>query len=418
MATKEFEITQNLTGKDTSHHFREFHSKTVSELSGKKEALNQAHAKAQTLYSALQNPTKVYAPEVEDILIVAKRELDLLDNDIEDKQRAFEAFRCRHGRVTLPQTVSSIETLLVCAGMVVVEAAVNASFLLNAHMSAGALSALITSTLISGTNVLVSTSAGYFFGRKKNWGISAENPDEKEFKTIRSRAKWLNRLYVAAAGGFLITVGLIRSQEETRRISHSFEHYLELLRTPESVFLVLTGVCMSVLSYHKGRTGFSDPYPQYGEMHQAIIEARADYADCLEDYAEAINDRFDDTVENVSKTFTSIAAGLTAYNQAVSECVTADKGLREAISKAENLLKAEASRISNQSDGNTRRKKSKPNILAMEALCDLSSDLPGDLPNYFEIPDSAPLLFEMEAARHRALAQLASLSTIPPSNEE
>lgn len=418
MVTKDWLRTQILLGKDISPQFRELFLKKIDALSPHQNALTLSLAKAQTLYAELPSLPEISLPEIEDILTAAKLELEALRTAVDDRREAFEAFRQIHGRIALPQTPSSFEAVLSCGAMVVVEAAVNASFFLTAHMSSGAFAAMITSTLISATNVCVSACAGFYAGRWMQWGATAQHRDDPEFKWARRKARFFKYLYLAAIGAFHLTVGLIRSQEELHSISHSFEAYLELLTTPESYFLVLVGACMSGLSYSKGMHGFSDPYPEYSSKHDAIEEARDAYADGTAFYTEEINSRFDDAVDRVSRAFKSLSAQTTAYNKVVAECVKADGTLRNAVLKSEANLRAELADFKSQQQSSTRRKKGKSDFSDLENLCDLSAHLSHQLPKYVSASDPSPFLSQIETARQRALAHLAALSTIAQITEE
>jgi len=88
----------------------------------------------------------------------------MLRGKVEALQRALraqEVFRLRHGLTREPLQVQPVESLLFLGILAFVEAAINVSFFLNAHMAAGPFAALLLSLLISLTNVAVSTCAGF-----------------------------------------------------------------------------------------------------------------------------------------------------------------------------------------------------------------------------------------------------------------
>jgi len=130
--------------------------------------------------------------------------------------------------------------------MVFGEALLNAAFFSNAHMVAGPAAALLTSFLISMTNVTASTCAGFFIGRYLSFGSNALGSNDAHFRKKRTKAKYQFIGFIALMVFFHLTVGLVRAQESIEAVSHSPFAYLQMLKTPEAIFLTLMGGCMSV----------------------------------------------------------------------------------------------------------------------------------------------------------------------------
>jgi hypothetical protein len=262
----------------------------------------------------------------------------------EQSERSFCTTHKLIDKSVQPNPVISILWISVC---VFIDAAVNSSFLYNAHMVSGPFAALLTSFLISLTNVAVSVSAGYFIGRFLNYGSNSADPEALEFKAIRARARWQFRVFVGVMAFFILTVGLVRSMGSLDRVAHSLAHYHELLATPEAVFLVLITGCIAIFSYHKGRVGFAHQYGDYSTYQQSVAAARDDLYRFYDELVEEIEAICADAEDDAEAQVTAQSKSAKQYHKKVTECRQAYGELQEAIRAAENEFSAAVARLIN-----------------------------------------------------------------------
>ncbi len=400
--------SQALGGKPLSGELERLHQEHVAEISNQNEALHNAIEKAEHLRSDIPADYSANLPACDDLFISAKRQISTAQEALAAATKAFNAFRFGHGKLTLPNTPSSLETAMVCGVMIFVESLINASFFLNAHLAAGPLAALTTSTLISATNVFVSASAGYFIGRYLHYGLGTDSPDSKEFKGPRNLAARLHIIFLVFIGFFNLTVGLVRAQEELFSVRHGLSEYWQLLTTPESFFLVLIGCCMSALAWHKGKHGFDDPYAGYGAMQRSVERAEDRLDDVMEDYSEEISARYDEAFKAAQNNSVDLKDSIKKYNDAVCQCARLDMQLRQLITHIEASLRTEISKIANQYAGASDEEFAlDPAIL--HAFCDLSGGLDYRLPVALPLPDTHDTKARFDQAKEQALSELMAL---------
>ena len=194
------------------------------------------------------------------------------------------------------------------------------------------------SLLISLTNIAVSSTAGYL-GRWKDYGINAADADN--FKIQRMIAKLQFWGFILVITWFHLTVGLVRYLETMDGIEHSLSNYWGVVTTPGSLFLVLAGLVMTIVSYQKSLSAFDDPYPGLGERYRAVLAAQDAVLDFQEELQEEIESRFDDALQNAEKTHKSKAKAIHKYNSGVQACIQARHKLEQTIAKAESTLKTQ-----------------------------------------------------------------------------
>jgi hypothetical protein len=285
--------------------------------------------------------------QLEGVIIMAEQTLPqkvLTLRQAEQSERAFCTTHKLFDRYVSPNALVSTLWVSVC---VFIDAAVNSSFLYNAHMVSGPFSALLTSFLISLTNVALSVSAGYFIGRFLNYGSNCADPEAPEFKTVRVRARWQCRIFIGVMVFFILTVGLVRSMGSLDRVAHSLAHYHELLVTPEAVFLVLLNICIAVFSYSKGRTGFAHPYGDYSTYQQSVAASRDDLYRFYDELVEEIETICADSEDEAEAQVTAQSKSEKRYHKKVTECRQVYRELQEAIRSAENEFSAAVAKLLN-----------------------------------------------------------------------
>lgn len=285
--------------------------------------------------------------KLDSIITQAEQMLPLKAHVLHQTQQAERAYSVLHNLIDKSSTQNPVISVLLIGICVFIDAGVNSSFLYNAHMVSGPFAALLVSFLISLTNVVLAVSGGYYIGRFLNYGSRSTDADTQEIKSLRNRAKWQFKIFIAVMAFFILTVGLVRSTESLDRIGHSLAHYHELIVTPEAVFLVLLNICIAVFSFNKGKTGFSHPYGDYSTYQQSVTAAHDDLYQSYEDYLDEIEDVCADVEDDAQTQVSAQAKAIKEYNRKVTECHQLSRELEEAIRAAENEFSAAATRIIN-----------------------------------------------------------------------
>lgn len=377
-------------------------------IAAKAAALQQKISAAESLGASLPQNAVAELPVTQDILTVAISTLSRKKQALEKAERTKQVFAARHSLSRPPNAPDWVVTLLGLSVMVFVEGGVNAAFFLNAHMAASPGSALLTSSLISATNVMVSACGGYFIGRSIGYGAHAVDGHKAQFKTKRWMAKAAFCALAGTLGWFHLTVGLIRAQEELALVRHSLQSYMQVLTTPEALFLVLIGAAMSVLSWAKGKNGFDDPYPHYGAMQRRVDDLQDDCLDAYEQAGEDMAARFEEAAESCEAKAKTTAKLYTQYNEAIKQCVQAEKQFRAKIHQVEKQLRAEVSQM--MSLYAAHQKTINPDIAAhIEKACTLGSNLVFALPAYRQPPDTNACKARLHAAQEDALQELTQI---------
>ncbi|GKS69796.1 hypothetical protein W03_18000 [Nitrosomonas sp. PY1] len=285
--------------------------------------------------------------KLDSIITRAEQMLPIKAHALHQAQQAERAYSVLHNLIDKSSTPNLVISVLLIGICVFIDAGVNSSFLYNAHMVSGPFAALLVSSLISLTNVVLAVCGGYYIGRFLNYGSRSMDTDTQEIKAIRDRAKWQFKVFIAVMVFFILTVGLVRSTESLDKIGHSLAHYHELIVTPEAVFLVLLNICIAVFSFNKGKTGFSHPYGDYSTYQQSVTAAHDDLYQSYEDYVEEIEDACDSVEDDAQDQITAQSKAIKEYNKKVAECHQASRELEEATRAAENEFSAEAIRVIN-----------------------------------------------------------------------
>ncbi len=322
---------------------------------------------------------------------------------VRDAFETKETERQRYGISRDPYQPDVIGNSLTLGIMVSIESFMNMGFLNNAYMVATAQAALLTAMLISLTNVIVSACAGFFIGRRLNYGSLAIDSNSSQFRKTRLWAKFTFCIYLVVIAFFLLSIGLVRSQENLSEIAHSLQAYLELLHTPEALLLVLISACMSAISFYKGMRGFADPHLHYGECALAIENAQEDLADYQDEIQETIEDFFDDAAAEIQDHHKSSVKSINRYNTAVSACHEAYRTLSKEINNAQSQLKSEAISMISSFKKSGGKLETDFNL---EALCQFDQFTGIILPEFQTLPDISPSTGQLEAERAECLSRL------------
>lgn len=387
-------LTEEARLRDVRQHF----------LEARAEA-QEWHAKLQREWATVPTPHIDSEARLAPVAVLLPR----LTHDLRQAETALEAFRSRHGLTRAPRTPHAVQSLVFLAMFVLIEAAGNTGFFLNAHLAAGPLAALLISLLIALTNVTFCASAGFFIGRWKSYGLQAIDGTDAVFTTVRWRARSLFWVFVAVLGLFHSTVGLVRAQETLDRVQPSLSGYWSVLTTPEALFLVLLGLCLSALAYHKGLSAFADPYPGYGVRHQAVLEARDALLDLHEETAEGIAEDFDEAQDALTHAWSAYQRSQKKATGQVQTALAARRDLVRAVGEAESRLRQQIAQVA----GHHRAARGDRTPLSDGALDRLAAfdDLLADTepPSFAHPPDIAAEHAQLEQGRAEALRRLRDL---------
>ncbi len=379
-------------------------------IQAEQDTLRQAVANANSLLVSLgpEDDTKVdLVIALDGIAARVGLQLSELVDAIRVAKEDLEHCRLRHGLSHRPEEGRMAIGVLLLALMVFIEGGINSSFFMNAHMVAGPFAALLTSVLISSTNILVSALAGFHFGRYLHFGEKAPDRNAIEFVKVRRKARRGLMAYLTVITGFHLTVGLIRSGEALERVEHGLAAYWALLTSPEATFLVLTGVGFSALAYHKGKH-LDESYPEYGAMHRRVLALRDDLLDLHESAIEEIGNEYDDAISNVNKQSKAHKDACKQYNQAVGACIHAKGRVDSAIAEAKSALQSQVATLTSAFKPK-RGRKPKGADDALAQLTNFDSGSAITLPEYLPMPEIGTQKAALAQSRAKALQRLNTL---------
>lgn len=156
-------MAQALEGETVETQFHQLRAEFESSLGASHERVKAELAHVEQLRQEMPSiDTKSYNSSIysDDLLLGAKIEFQSLKAKLQKAIQISKAFVLRHGLPRSPMTPQPFESLIVLGLYIVLEAVLNAGFLNNAYMVAGAIQALVAAALISLTNVTVSSAGG------------------------------------------------------------------------------------------------------------------------------------------------------------------------------------------------------------------------------------------------------------------
>ena len=411
MSNLNWAVAQALGGRPIDGELYKLRAEREAWLRGEQVELQSRCAEAQALWAECEQ-VRAHAPEVaaevEGLLAQAQTVLFDQQGALQCAKQILEAYRLRQGLTRSPTAPNTAVSALTLGSLIMVEGGINAAFFQNAAMAVSPIASLLTSVLISISNVTVSACGGYFIGRYRDYGRDAADANAPEFCTVRRRSRWLFGGFLGVMAFFHTTVGLVRSSESLDHVTHSLASYAALLTTPEAVFLILTGSCLSMLAYHKGKNAFDDPYPGYGQRQRAVQALQDEILDHYDDFAQAIEDQFDEAQEGAVQHAQEQQQLCTQYNQAVSACYAARRNLERAVGTAESELRREVAQLAN-AHRSTRGRKSLATEHALASLVRFEGFLDDELPAYRQVNPNTQYQVPLTQAKADALERLGTL---------
>lgn len=339
---------------------------------------------------------------------VARAKLEELGKARKFAAQAFEVFRLGHGICCPPKVVSVLEAAMILALGTLIEGGLNAIFVVRSDMVPSMASGLVLSLTISLVNVAISATAGYFCGRWVRYGANAAEPDDSHFQRVRLMARAGVVLFTGAAAFFHLQVGLVRALERIEFVPHGVDAYLRIVETPEASFLVLLGACMSVFAFHKGRTGFNDPYGGYGEHWHAVEKARQAFEDAFEDVIQQLGDALEEAREEFENTLKAVRNRLEVHNKIASKFRDASVQLDRVIEDAGGAMRLYSQQLDDQyraASGKRSGGKSKPD----EALISFGGFRADNLPIVIRLPDGKAAREALAAEKSKALNEISAI---------
>jgi hypothetical protein len=412
MNTLDRTMAQALEGETVETQFHQLRAEFEPSLGASHERVKAELEHFERLHQEMPSiDTQPYGSSItsDDLLLSAKIEFQSLKAKLQKAKQISKAFALRHGLSRSPVTPQPFESLIVLGLYIVLEALLNAGFLNNAYMVAGAIQALVAAILISLTNVTVSCAGGYFIGRCLSYGLHTADSSDPGFKKKRDAA-WIGLLvFISVMGHFHLTVGLIRAQESLHIIEHSISRYAEILTTPEALFLLMVGIVMSCVSWKKGLTAFDDPYPGFGEKQRKIQQIQDEMAATYEDIRDQMMVRHDELRETLDRKEKAVLKIGNGYNQKVSDCYKSIRILNRNIEEAEIQLRVRIANVIQHHRAALRMQSNTIPMNSLEQFIQFDQYRIAEKPAYQSMPDFSSLKIKLDAAQVQALERLTSL---------
>ena len=402
---------QAVIGQKLDGQFQKILSDHERPIQQKLFALKHQCSKAEKLSPDLAGDSNIpphHCDDLEYVYTCAKQ-------DITDKaevhsytRKSLQAAQLRHGYASTKDNYSALQSLLILLIAVFGEALINAAFFSNAHMVAGPTAALVTSFLISMTNVAVCACGGFFIGRYLNYGANALDGEDSFFKHKRIKAKLQFIGFMAIMMFFHITVGLVRAQESIQAVNHSLASYIEMLQNPEAIFLILMGACMSVIAYHKGLNGFDCPYPEIGRLQRAEEAAKQAVQSTFGFYQEEISGHFDSAEKAIRTPVEDKKKTVERYNKAVSACHEVRRQLERAISDAETLCRGKIAELITAYGCIAGKEQDIPTG-TLKQMVSFEKYLDVEIPSYQALPEPSAFKSELLLEKNQAVKRLSAI---------
>ncbi len=409
MITLDRAVSQGLGGQPLDASLYELRREHEARLIQYKTDLKAVYKKADHLreVSEVQDePELDISSEIQALLTESMNVLSVNAHACERAAQILEAFRLRHGLTRSPSMQQTAIASMVLFLLIFIEAAINAAFFSNAHMVAGPFAALQTSFLISLTNVSVSALGGFFIGRWMDYGINTEDSNDPTFKLPRLLARIGLILFIGLLAFFHMTVGLVRATESLETVYHSLTNYAYVITTPEALFLVMTGSCLSILAYRKGKHAFDDPYPGYGPRHRELERQRDEVIDTYENFRERIEERFEELRREDSKATKSHMKALNNCNTAIKGCHTQARMLERAVEDAESIMRKQVAKLASHFAQGARGRKSAVKEQELNRLLSFEKFLPDVMPELMQATAVKTRHERYTSQKSEALAQL------------
>lgn len=264
-----------------------------------RSAAEDIQVQAKTSPTLPDGTAEAVCADINGIAQSASAELAALADEKHAAKRFQVAFQIKHNLDRQPIVPEPYDSVPMLTTMAVVEGGATAAFFFGGGFASGIGESAALGLTISGVNVVLSAGlGGYAFGRYWNFGAKCRDSD-----TIITLKKWSGRtgavLTAGAIGTLLAASGIVRATGDTEDLSYSFESLSTAASDFHSLMLWGIGVSFSVLSWRKGLSAFSDPYPGFAEAAKAVVNASAKAERVRDDALDHIDDLHEDALADI-----------------------------------------------------------------------------------------------------------------------
>lgn len=207
---------------------------------------------------------------------------------------------------------------------------------------------------------------------------------------------------------FHTTVGLVRTQESIEAVSHSLSSYLHMLQTPEAIFLILIGACMSVVAFHKGVHSFDCPHPEIGRLQRAEEAAKQEVQVAYEFYQNEITACFGDAEKALHTPVADKKKSVEQYNKAVSACHEARRQLEQTVRDSETQCRGKLAELITAYGCISGEEQSIP-VDALKCMVSFEKYLDVEIPAYRSVPEDNSYKSELLLEKNQAVKRLAEI---------
>lgn len=204
----------------------------------------------------------------------AESQIEVSKTEIAGAQQSVRTFRFQHSLTRNAMPVNASANIVFFSILTMAEGFLTAMFFYGGGHVPSIATALGLGLTVSGINVLVAgVLGGGFAGKFWNYGLEAHQSSPKiRQKRLAGRVGSVFLIFVIV--GFLAITGIVRATGETEHISYSLIALSTAASDFHSIMLWIVGGAFAALSWRKGLSAFSDPYPGYTQETKQANDAR------------------------------------------------------------------------------------------------------------------------------------------------
>lgn len=245
-------------------------------------------------------------------------------------------FRITHNLLRRPVKVDMEKSLQLFAALAAVEGLATALFFLSGGFVSGITEAIGFGLTISSINILLSGFVGGgFFGKYWSYGLNARE-DDPQFKKKRIGGRIGSVVVIIMITTLLLASGIVRATGETEGLTYSLDAIEVAARNFHALLLWGLGISFSILSWRKGLSAFSDPYPDFTKESQALALAQDDIQSLFEDALDDIELISEETIRDVKDMAQDVANAQQSRLDELHNVRIERENVLAAISQAKN----------------------------------------------------------------------------------
>jgi len=222
-------------------------------------------------------------------------------------RKHLKMFVFEHNITFKPLNPNILMSCLVFTSLAGIEGITTATFFLNGGYVASIAEALALGLMISCINiVLAGLLGGGFFGKFWNFGLNMRE-DSLAVRSKRLAGRICSILVILAIAFVLLVSGIVRATGEPEHLSYSFASLSSAASDFHSILLWVLGAAFAILSWRKGLSAFSSPYPGLSDASNAATQSEAEVKSLYDGGLEEVQDIYDDAVEDLEDMANDIA---------------------------------------------------------------------------------------------------------------